>query len=384
MPDQKQINVLFVTHYRELYGANNSLLQLILELKEKGINPIVLLPDYEIKPDNDLGIVLDTLDIRHLDAKIRFDKHTDWKKSAVSYLRTLSYRKAVANVVRGLDFQLVHSNSSTISVGAYIAKKFGKPHIWHIREFGDLDYGMKTPFCKSFQKIIYQGHNSFIAISEAIRKHYAPWIGSQDIRVIYNGIKPSPKRIPMQKEIVDICIVGHIQKEKGQMEIIEALNELVHTRNVQNLHLTMVGGSDSQYLDKINEYIEKNGLSGFVTMTGRRNDVPELLTKMDIGIMTSFHEAFGRTTVEYMMAGLAVIASDGGANKEIIEDGITGLIYKSGNPTALADKIEFLINKPEQRELIAQRGQNSAEQKFSSKANSDAIFDLYKEVLKIK
>lgn len=84
MPERNEINVLFVTHYRELYGANNSLLQLILELKEKGIIPTVLLPDYEIKPENDLGIVLDTFGIQHLDAKIRFDKHTDWGKAILS------------------------------------------------------------------------------------------------------------------------------------------------------------------------------------------------------------------------------------------------------------------------------------------------------------
>lgn len=381
MPESKEIKVLFVTHYRELYGANNSLLQLILELREKGIIPTVLLPDYEIQIGNDLGIELDKHNISRLEAKIRFDKHQDWKKAVASYIRTLIYRKDVVDALKGTEFDIVHSNSSIISAGAYIAKKYGKPHIWHLREFGDLDYGMRTPFGKWFQKIIYGGSNTFIAISESIKRHYAKWIGTQDIRVIYNGIKSLPKRERVQHDIVEICIVGHIQQKKGQMELIEAVNELINKRNIKNLHVSLIGTSDKDYAQRINLYIKKNGLSEFVTMTGRRNDIPELLTRMDIGIMTSLHEAFGRATVEYMMAGLAVVASDGGANKEIIEAGKTGLIYKSGDPISLADKIQYLIINPEEREKIAINGAETAEKRFSSQANSDAVYELYKEIL---
>lgn len=381
MPESKGIKVLFVTHYRELYGANNSLLQLILELREKGIIPTVLLPDYKIQTGNDLGIELDKHGIARLEAKIRFDKHRDWKKAAASYIRTLIYRKDAVNAAKGIEFDIVHSNSSIISAGAYIAKKFGKPHIWHLREFGDLDYGMRTPFGKWFQKIIYGGSNTFIAISESIKRHYAKWIGTQDIRVIYNGIKPSPKRERVEHDIVEICLVGHIQQEKGQMELIEAVNELANKRDIKNLHVSLIGSSDKDYAQRINLYVNENGLSEFVTMTGRRNDVPELLTKMDIGIMTSLHEAFGRATVEYMMAGLPVVASNGGANKEIIEDGKTGLIYKSGDPISLADKIQYLIIHPEEREKIAINGAETAVKRFSSQANSDAVYGLYKEIL---
>lgn len=378
---KEEIKVLFVTHYRELYGANNSLLQMILELRDKGIIPLVLMPDYDIQPGNDLGQELDRLGIKHYNARIRFDKHQDWKKVAASYVLNQLRRQESLNAVKDIDFDIIHSNSSTISIGAYIARKLGKPHVWHLREFGDLDYGMKTPFGKWFQKIIYGGNNTFIAISDSIRKHYSSWIGKQDIRVIYNGVKPSPKRKPEIHERIEICIVGYIQREKGQLELIEAANNLVNGRNIRNLHITLVGSSDEKYAERINRYLREHGLSDIVTMAGRRNDVPDLLTKMDIGVMASSHEAFGRTTVEYMMAGLAVVASDGGANKEIVTDRDTGLIYKSGDPTSLADCIELLINNPEERERLAANALKSAEKNFSSRANSDAVYNLYKEIL---
>lgn len=384
MPDHKEIKVLFVTHYRELYGANNSLLQLILELRQKGIVASVLMPDYEIQNGNDLGLELDKYGISHFDAKIRFDKHQDAKKAALSYFRTLLYRKDAMKAIADLDFDIIHSNSSTISTGAYLAKKLGKPHVWHLREFGDLDYGMKTPFGKWYQKVIYSGNSNFIAISESIKKHFCPWIGNQDIRVIYNGIKPSPKRTPEHHERIEICIVGLLRPNKGQMELMEAVNVLVNERGIKNLHVSIVGNSEGNFDEKISHYIKLHGLSEYVTLTGRRNDVPELLTKMDIGVMASSNEAFGRSTVEYMMAGLAVVASDGGANKEIIQDGQTGLIYKSGDPKSLADKLELLINDKEMLEKLAENGQLAAENNFSSVANSDAVYSLYKEILEKK
>ncbi len=384
MPDHKEIKVLFVTHYRELLGANNSLLQLIFELREKGIVPYVLMPDYEIQNGNDLGLELDKHGIAHFDAKIRFDKHPDAKKAALSYVRTLLFRKDAERAIRGYDFDIIHSNSSIISTGAYIAKRLGKPHVWHLREFGDLDYGMNTPFGKWYQKVIYRGSNHFIAISESIKKHYSHWIGKQDIRVIYNGIKPSPKRQPSQQECIEICIVGLIRPNKGQMELIEAIDQLVNYRGMKNLHVSIVGNSEGNFDEKISHYIKHHGLSEYATLTGRRNDVPELLTKMDIGVMASSNEAFGRTTVEYMMAGLAVVASDGGANKEIVKDGKTGLIYKSGDSKALADKLELLIKDRDTLEKLAKNGQTAAEKNFSSAANSDAIYSLYKEILEKK
>ncbi len=371
-----------MTHYRELYGANNSLLQMILELRSKGIVPVVLMPDYEIQPGNDLGLELDKLGIKHIDARIRFDKHKDWRKAAANYIINGLRRRDFLDKVKDTDFDIVHSNSSIITAGACIAKKFGKPHVWHIREFGDLDYGMKTPFGKWFQKIIYRGDNTFIAISDSVRKHYSKWLDGKKIRVIYNGIKPSPQRKAETHEQVEICIVGFIQREKGQMDLIKAIDDLVNKRNIHNLHVTLVGSSDKEYAEEINLYVKDHGLSDFVTMTGRRNDVAELLTKMDIGVMASAHEAFGRTTVEYMMAGLAVVASDGGANKEIIEDNKTGVIYKSGYPSSLADKIEQLIRDPGKRERLAVEGRMAAEKRFSSKANSDAVYKLYNEILK--
>lgn len=375
------IRVLFVTNYKQLYGANHSLLQMILELREKGVVPTVLLPPEDTLPDNDLEVELDCHGIPYVETPVRLDKHRDWKKVVANYFLAIICREKAYAAVRDLGFDLIHSNSSTMSVGAYIARKLKKPHIWHLREFGDLDYGLKTPFGKWFQKKIYGGNNTFIAISKKIKEHYKKFIGLQKIKLVYNGIKPSPKRVPELKDRVDFCIVGLIHPQKGHMELLEAANELVNSRNIRNIHINIIGSGYQPYIDSLSKYIKDMKLTEYVTMLGRRNDVPELLTKMDVGVMASSHEAFGRVTVEYMMAGLPVIASDGGANTEIIENEVSGLIYKSGDPQSLADKMALLASDSDLRQSYGENGSELAEKKFSSKANSDAVYNIYKEIL---
>ena len=382
MKTPKEIKVLFVTHYRELYGANRSLLQLMLELRQNGILPTVLLPFGDTSTKDDLTAELDRHGISYTEAPIRIDKHRDWIKAIPNYaLAALEKRKAY-QAVRNQSFDIVHSNSSVMSTGAYIAYKAGKPHVWHLREFGRDDYGVRTPFGKWFQRFIYSGRNTFIAISDSIRNHYRQYIGNQDIRRIYNGIDPiSIKEKIRQNERVEICIVGFVRPEKGQMELIKAADDIANRRGLKNFHVTIVGEGEADYMDIVRNYIDSHGLSDHITVAGRRNDVPDLLAKMDIGVMASTHEAFGRVTIEYMMAGLAVIAPDGGANTEIIDDTHTGLIYPSGDSSALADRLEMLISDSDMRIKIAHDGQSHAMAGFSSKANSDAIFSLYKEIL---
>ncbi|MDE6022473.1 MAG: glycosyltransferase family 4 protein [Muribaculaceae bacterium] len=381
MTKRKVINVLYVTHYNELYGANLSLLQMILELREKGVQPTVLLPLGTKTKNNSIKSELKNHEIPYIESEIRIDKHQAWHKVLANYFLALLCRKKAFRIVSHFDFDLIHSNTSTTSIGSYIARKLKKPHVWHLREYGYLDYGVRTPFGKWFQKYLYGGDNTFIAISNCIKQHYKEFLGNQDIYLIYNGIKATPQRKKTLNEQIEFCSIGLLQEGKGQLELLVGVNELVNCRNIRNFHVTIVGGGDNDYLHRLEKYIDDHTLSDYVTLAGRRNDVPEFLTHMDIGVVTSSCEAFGRVTVEYMMAGVAVIASDTGANTEIVEDGISGLIYKKGNIKSLADRMEIFIKNAGLRQKLADTGQRVAGSNFTSEANSNAVYNLYKKIL---
>lgn len=110
---------------------------------------------------------------------------------------------------------------------------------------------------------------------------------------------------------------------------------------------------------------------------GRRENVFEILTTMDVGVMPSLKEAFGRVTVEYMLAGLLTIGSNTGGTKEIIVDNKTGYLYEIGNTRQLADILKKTINDKDMRVSMGKHSKNYALNTFGIKSTADKVFNLY-------
>lgn len=98
--------------------------------------------------------------------------------------------------------------------------------------------------------------------------------------------------------------------------------------------------------------------------------------------MSSPHEAFGRVTVEYMMAGIPVIGRNGGATPEIIIDNETGLLYNSVQE--LSDKLKYLIDNKEYRLKIGEKGKNQATARFSEERYINEVTELFNSILNYK
>lgn len=373
------MKVLFITHYSAMFGANRSMLQLIIELKEKGVESTVLLPTP--KDNSDLKNELEKERIPFIEVPIRWIKHPDVKKTIANYLYAVALYPNILSKLTKQKFDIIHTNSSVVGVGKYLSRKLKVPHVWHLREFGDIDYNLKTPFGKWFQRYLYSGNNYFIAISNKIHNHFKPFIGKNPIEIIYNGVKPTTSKKEPRKDFLRICVVGYLHKNKGQIDVIKAIDDLVNHRGLSQLHLSLIGEGNEEYTEELKKYVEDHKLSSYVDFLGYRDDVNQILNRMDVGIMSSAHEAFGRVTVEYLMSGMAVIASDSGANTEIIKNRQTGLLYNSGDSKDLADKINELIKDTDLLESLTKRGKQYAYANFSAKANADNIYGLYNKIM---
>jgi glycosyltransferase involved in cell wall biosynthesis len=271
-----------------------------------------------------------------------------------------------------------------IDVGGYLSRLMGVKHVWHLREFGDLDFGYSPVFGRWYEKLSYKNGDSFIAISQIVKKHYSTKISPHKIRVIYNGILLSPN-LPIAKHnnsTIQFLCAGTMVEGKNQMELLKAAKILHTEKGVTNFNITFVGlHVDKEYVNSMLQYITDNGLESCCKLLGEVNGIANLASKMDAGIVPSRCEAFGRVTVEYMLQNLAVIANDQGANPEIIEDRKSGLIYKSGNIYELAECMLSLINERRLLEELSNNGRERAEKYFLSQYNSKAIYELYVKLL---
>ena len=114
-----------------------------------------------------------------------------------------------------------------------------------------------------------------------------------------------------------------------------------------------------------------------IFFAGASNCIAEVLEKIDILFVCSQNEAFGRTTVEGMMAGCLIVGADTAGTKELLEGGENGYLYRCGDVENLANTIEYVLKNREKAKQIRRIGQKKAVRKYTAVKNADKVFLLY-------
>jgi glycosyltransferase involved in cell wall biosynthesis len=366
-----------------MYGANQSLCRLIVELRTKyNILPIVLLSQH--------GEICDFLDQHEIKYYV---SHFYWWVNADKgiFQKLLNYRKQIRNwlrvpkllkLIENENIDLVYSNSVTINIGVFLSHKLQCPHIWHLRETlqaYDFKYSLPTNIVK---RIFDKGANRYIVISDFLFKSYANLLAPERVKRIYNGLtlEIENRKSNNFDDYLNIAIVGIICEQKNQLDAFKTLT-ILKTRDVNNIKLHLVGGYKEDYLQQVNTYIDENRLQDKVIIHGHQTNVSDILKDMNIGLVCARDEAFGRVTIEYMLHGMPVIASKSGANEELVQNGENGLLYTLYHAEELADKIEYFIKNPVQLETMGAYAQKYAKLNFSSEKNTADVYAVIEELL---
>jgi glycosyltransferase involved in cell wall biosynthesis len=274
---------------------------------------------------------------------------------------------------------MVHSNVSVIDIGAHIAKKYKIQHIMHLREL-DILKGIE-PVNKKSIKIINENTVKFIAISNAVKRYWMNiGIDQSKIVVIYNGIYKDIKTSILKKvkkndKMIKIIFAGSSAPHKGHSDLLNAIEILIN-KKINNFHVYWYGDV-TNYSSYLLTELQKKKLDRYISFLGFNENLFNDMSGYDIGIVCSRAEAFGRITVEYMLSRVFVIASDTGANPEIIDNDITGLLYQQNNSSDLADKMEFIFNNNEKLSEMVDIAYDKALRKFTSEKNAEEIYQLY-------
>lgn len=311
-------------------------------------------------------------------------------KALIKFLKyKLSIEPAIKQIESKVDvnsFDLIHTNSARNDIGCILASKYGIPHIVHFREFGQEDFDCWT-FRFRYTSFLNRYTTRFIAISNAVKRSWVKkGIKENKIYVIYNGvdsksIKPSNCNDMLNSKVLKLVIVGGVYPTKGQYQIIEAIGNLPQKIR-ENVTLDVIGWSSEKYINKLKKRVYELGLTKQVSFLGARDDIYELLQNYHVGLTCSKSEGFGRVTAEYMHAGLGVIASDTGANPELIQDGINGLLYRWNDINDLERQITKYYYKRELLGLCSKEGVKFAQANFTQDINAEKIYDNYKDLLK--
>ena len=235
--------------------------------------------------------------------------------------------------------------------------------------------------------LIARFSDAFIAVSEEGRRRMiaVERIDPDRITLIPNGIagfEPGDgTRVRRELGIGTgdpvIGSVGHLRPEKAFEVLVEAAARL----GEGGLRPAVLIAGEGPERERLEGLIAARGLGGSVRLLGARSDVPDLLAALDVAVCCSEFEGGPLSVMEYMEAGLPVVASDVGGLPELVVDGESGVLVPPRDPEALAAALAGLLGDPGARRRMGQEGRRLRRERWSLEAWTARIEDLYLDLL---
>lgn len=381
------MRVCFITNSPHLGGAERVLLETLDVLKGREVECRVLLPRPGV-----LSSELTRIGVEHafLDGGswVSWSDPSAWDRIKATLKITGRLFTAIRKI-RQWRCDAIYSNTITVCNGSIIARVLNLPHIWHLHEFGREDHGIFYKFGENFSnRTIGRLSSACIVVSQALAAKYGKYIDRSKLCVIYPSMHLAPyaasdssadqSLVPPKASRFRLVIVGGLVEGKGQAEAVRGLAHLVKAD--VDAELLIVGESFPAYARKLERVVSENGLAERVHFIGKVDNPRPFFQSADLVLVCSRSEAFGRVTIEAMLAGTPIVGANCGATPELIQDGLRGFLYKSGDPADLAQKIIFLKQHPEVRQRLSENARHWAEGLFTRERYADQVAALISSV----
>jgi len=348
------MNILYLTNHLNIGGITSYVFTLAKGMKRRGHNVYIassagrLLPGFIAQ-----GIVYIPIPIK--------------TKSEASYKILISKFKLL-KYIKEKNIEIIHANTRVTQVLSFlIQRSCGKPYISTCHGF------FKKRF---FRKIFPCWGNKVIAISESVKEHLLRdfKVKEEDIRVIHNGIdvdkfraQSSGSRVDLKKKLglgegPVIGIIARLSEEKGHTYLIKAMPEVI--ARIPQAQLLIVG--EGRMREELVSLTQEMGLEKSVFFLPSVMDTQEVLSSMDLFVLPSLKEGLGLALMEAMACGLAVVGSDVGGIKSLIQDRYNGLLVRHSDSRELSYAILELLQNSALGKSLGSNARIFINQNFSA------------------
>jgi glycosyltransferase involved in cell wall biosynthesis len=306
---------------------------------------------------------------------------------------------AVATAVHCRRFRadILHANSLRAGTAAVMAGALGAPGaVVHVR-----DVLPSTRAARTTARFVASRAAATIAISSYVAGSFAELAGTLAPRVILNSVdlrRFDPSRFSQARararlgfdvKVPLLGVIGQITPWKGQDDAVRALATV--RREHPTARLLIVGSpkfvSSATRFDnltferRLRSLVAELGLGDAVSCLGEREDIPEVISALDVALAPSWEEPFGRAVVEAMAMGVPVVATSCGGPAEIVTDGVDGVLAPPRQPDRWAAAISGLLSDPAARDRIGTRARETVEARFHSRRLGLELVGVYQELL---
>lgn len=350
-------HILFISHARGVHGAEAVMVQAVKACVSRGARVTIVVPS--IVKDEGLNAALS--DIQGLQMLA-----LPYRAGGEDMLRTHLVRRynipallRLKRFVERENVDVIYSNTTITILGAELARRTHRKHVWHWHEPVDERFGWHFTMKEYYQDLV-KITDSIVCISH---RQQAEWEQALEMKlaqahVVYNPIKQiafTPATRHAFHRGGNIGFIGKFEERKNIGTLLRAF-EAVHLKE-SNTKLFLCGAIDEKdriYIESLTEMREP-----LLTIQPQTNDVASFYNGIDILVLPSWKETMPLVVLEAMQAGVCVLQTNQSGMSELLEDEVETLFFSPEKP----DELEGLLNRcmdGSYRSTIAQAGQKKA------------------------
>ncbi len=379
-------------------GSEEYILNISKCLSRAGHNVIILDRKY-LPADSDVEYV-DGVKIVRLVAR----KFTGFNLTINLTLNYLSFARQVRKYLAKANFDVIHAHVSVTGLFLAIISPNLRQKLFytsHATRRGKTSLTLLDRMAIALENQLVKRIRTAIVLNELVREGLITEAKLKPESVVVLPMGTNTTRFNPTIDVGDvrqryelegkvaILFVGRIRADKGVEYLVKAANIMVNESGYENARFVLVGPTEefglpknrrSPYLDRVMHLIEDYGLQKEVKLTGAvpLDDLRKLYVACDIFVLPSLTEAAPQALVEAMASGKPVIGTKVGAVPMQIKDRQSGFLINPADERQLAERIKYLIDKPNEAKRMGDYGRKLAEEEFGWSKIAEKLLQVYK------
>jgi glycosyltransferase involved in cell wall biosynthesis len=292
----------------------------------------------------------------------------------------------ICHLIKVKQPNILHSHMFDANVPAAIAAALCRLPI--ILTLHSTVYEFDSSKRRLAYRIIRKLSHKFVGVSSSVTSGLIN-VGVPATRVtgIHNGVDVTKfsgekdlqfrKDLGIPAESPLVGMIANLRPAKDHVLAIQAAAAVID--KIPNACFVFVGDGVEAGDNDLTRVRSELRLDKNVWFAGLRNDIPSILSSLDLFVLASKVEGLPVTIIEAMSAGLPVVASDVGGVYEVVVHGQTGFLVPASDLNSLADRILEIISNKELAASLGEAGRERAIQGFSTEVMASAYRNLYEE-----
>lgn len=359
----KEQNILLFTRTMKLGGTENVVLMLC-EILKPHVNKIVVCSCGGVNVGK-----LDNMGIKH------YQIPDIESKSPQTLFATI---KELKNIVKKEDITVIHTHHRMAAFYVALTKLYKKC------AFINTSHNTFTNK-RALTRFAYK-HADLVACGEAVKRNLVEFfsLSENKVSVVHNAVMPFDGNlipVPELEKLKNegkslIGNIGRLSKQKGMDYFIKAIPSII--KEYPNAYFVIVGNGEEE--NNLKRLTEELNVKDYVWFMGYRSDVQNVISQLDLIVLSSLWEGLPLLPIEAFSVGKTVVATAVDGTPEIVKDGENGLLMEIKNSEEIAEKVKILLKQPSLKKCLEEKSMQTYKEKFSFEKFSSSYVSYYEQI----